>query len=254
MQTDDNILYMHTEEAQSRTITLIGEAGMERLRRSRVLVAGVGGVGGYAAEMLARTGIGRLTIIDSDIVAPSNINRQIIALHSTIGKAKTDLFAARFADINPYIEVDARRCYLGAKDVETLLAEGYDFVLDAIDSVAPKAALIAECMKRGIPIISSMGAGGRTDASKVIYADIWDTRDDGLARAIRTRLKKLGMRKYHLPVVASTEAPHKASLIEVIAPGKRSSFGTMAAIPAIFGIMAAQYAINRLIHTDSHRQ
>lgn len=222
-------------ERDSRSRLLLGDEAMERLRRARVLVAGVGGVGGYAAEMLARTGIGHLALIDADCVAPSNLNRQLIALVSTIGRPKVELFRERFLDINPDIEVDARREFIEPGNVPAILDEGYDYVIDAIDTVAPKVALIAECLRRGVRIISSMGAGGRTDPTRVEYADLWSTREDGLARAVRQRLKKAGLRR-PLRVVASTEAPRSASIIHLDEPNKRSSFGTIATIPAIFGI------------------
>ena len=204
-------------ERDSRSRLLLGDEAMERLRRARVLVAGVGGVGGYAAEMLARTGIGHLALIDADCVAPSNLNRQLIALVSTIGRPKVELFRERFLDINPDIEVDARREFIEPGNVPAILDEGYDYVIDAIDTVAPKVALIAECLRRGVRIISSMGAGGRTDPTRVEYADLWSTREDGLARAVRQRLKKAGLRR-PLRVVASTEAPRSASIIHLDVP------------------------------------
>ncbi len=235
-----------TEAWDERTRTLIGDDGAARLGAQRVLVVGVGGVGGYAAEMLARAGVGHLTLIDADDVAPSNINRQLIALHSTIGVPKTTLFSRRFKDINPDIEVDARSEYLTPEMVDGLLDEEYDFVIDAIDTVAPKVALISGCLRRGVRIISSMGAGGRLDPSKVVYADLWSTTEDGLARAVRQRLKRLGLRR-RLPVVASLEAPHRHAVIDLDLRNKRTSYGTLATIPAIFGIMLAASVINHII-------
>lgn len=236
---------MASGEWNSRTRLLLGEEGVARLASARVLVAGVGGVGGYAAEILARTGVGHLTLADADTVSVSNLNRQLIALIPDIGRPKTELFANRFREINPEIDVTTTDRFISADNVAELLDEGFDFVVDAIDTVAPKTALIAECMRRRIPVISSMGAGGRTDASKIGYADLWDTREDGLARAVRQRLKKAGLRR-PLKTVSSTEAPRKGAIIEVNERNKMSSYGTVAAIPAIFGIMAAQYVINKL--------
>lgn len=229
----------------SRTRTLIGDKATDRLARARVCVVGVGGVGGYAAEMLARSGVGKLTLIDADDVSESNLNRQLIALQSTVGVSKVKLFADRFRDINPDIQVDARQEFLTPDTVETLLDEGYDFVIDAIDTVAPKVALIAACMRRGVKIVSSMGAGGRVDPSKVELTDLWQTAEDGLARAVRQRLKKIGLRR-PLKVVASREAPHRSAIIPLEEQNKRSSYGTIATIPAIFGIYAASYAIETL--------
>ncbi len=236
---------MASGEWNSRTRLLLGEEGVTRLASARVLVAGAGGVGGYAAEILARTGVGHLTLADADTVSVSNLNRQLIALIPNIGRSKTELFANRFREINPEIDVTTTDRFISADNVAELLDEGFDFVVDAIDTVAPKTALIAECMRRRIPVISSMGAGGRTDASKIGYADLWDTREDGLARAVRQRLKKAGLRR-PLKTVSSTEAPRKGAIIEVNERNKMSSYGTVAAIPAIFGIMAAQYVINKL--------
>lgn len=230
---------------KERTLSLVGEEACRRLADMKVCVVGVGGVGGYAAEMLARSGIGYLTLIDADDVAPSNINRQLIALHSTIGEAKSDLFARRFRDINPEICVDARKQFLTPEGVEALLDEGYDYVIDAIDTVAPKVALIAACLRRRVPVVSSMGAGGRTDPSKIAITDLWSTSEDGLARAVRQRLKKLGLRR-PVKVVASSEAPRRRALIPLEEPNKRSSFGTLATIPAIFGIQLAAYVINKI--------
>lgn len=234
-----------SENRDSRTLALIGEEALGQLRRARVLVVGVGGVGGYAVEMLARTGVGHLTLIDADCAAPSNLNRQLIALESTIGQPKTGLFASRIHDINPDIEVDARTEFLQTDNVAALLDENYDFVLDCIDTVAPKVALIAECLRRNIPIVSSMGAGGRTDVSKVCYSDLWETREDGLARAVRQRLKKMSLRR-RLTVVCSTEAPRPSALLSDERENKRSSYGTTACVPATFGIFMANHALNRL--------
>lgn len=231
-----------TELWDSRTRTLLGDEAMARLASARVLVAGVGGVGGYAAEMLARSGVGHLTIIDADNVAVSNINRQLIAASDTIGQSKVALFARRFTAINPDIEVVPLQQFISPDNVEFLLAAGYDYVIDAIDTVAPKMALITHCLRNHIPVISSMGAGGRTDPTKAGYFDISQTREDGLARTVRQRLRKAGISK-GLKVVASTEAPHRNAIIELNETNKRSSFGTLASIPAIFGILLANHVI-----------
>lgn len=235
-----------SEKWNSRTLTLLGEDGVSRLAKARVLIVGVGGVGGYAAEMLARSGIGHLAIIDADCVAPSNINRQLIALQSNIGEPKVELFANRFRDINPDIEISARQEFLTPENVGEILDEGFDYVIDAIDTVAPKVALVAECLRRRIRIISSMGAGGRIDPTKVEVTDLWKTREDGLARALRQRLKQQGLRM-PLRVVASNEAPRQRSMIDVETTNKRTSFGTLATVPATFGIFLAAETINKLL-------
>lgn len=229
----------------SRTLTLLGEEAVGRLARARVLVAGVGGVGGYAAEMLARSGVGHLTLVDADNVAISNINRQIIATSDAVGESKVRLFADRFRAINPEIDVRPIQEYLDADNIPALLDREFDYVIDAIDTVAPKMTLILECLRRGIPIISSMGAGGRLDPSKVGYFDISETRDDGLARVVRQRLRKAGIRR-GLTVVASTERPERHSVIPLDERNKRSSFGTIATIPAMFGIFLSSKVIDEI--------
>ncbi len=226
----------------SRTRLLLGDVAVEKLARSRVLVAGVGGVGGYAAEVLARSGVGHLTIVDADDVAESNLNRQLIATIPNIGRPKVQLFAERFREVNPDINVSAVCDFITPGNVAELTGEGFDYVVDAIDTVAPKVALLAECIRRDIKVVSSMGAGGRLDPTKVCYLDIWQTREDGLARAVRQRLKKLGLRR-KLNVVASTESPRCASLIQLDERNKRSSYGTLATIPALFGIYLANKVI-----------
>lgn len=241
-----------TENPDSRTERLLGREALETLRSAHVLVVGLGGVGGYAAEMLVRTGVGSLCIVDADTVAPSNLNRQLIALRSTIGYPKASLFRDRFSDIIPDAKIDARQEFLTPDNIADFLTPRPDFIIDAIDTVAPKTALIVEALRLKIPIISSMGAGGRTDPSQIVYSDIWKTRDDGLAKAVRQRLKKVGI-KSRLHVVCSTEPPHKASLIEEERTNKRTSFGTIASIPSIFGIFLANHVIMNLIkkpHTE----
>ena len=237
-------------ELIQRTLPLLGPEAMERLACSHVAVVGVGGVGAYAAEMLARTAVGHITLIDGDDVSPSNLNRQLPALVSTIGQPKVEVMARRIADINPAAKVDTQRVFLTPDDVPGFVAGlSADFVIDAIDSIQPKVALIKACIDSGTAIISSMGAGGRTDPSKIAYADISQTSCDGLAREIRRRLRKLHGIYKGLPVIYSTEQPKRASLVmtDEIA-FKTSSYGTVAWIPAQFGMMAAAYAIDRLIN------
>lgn len=233
------------EKWDDRTLRLIGEEAVARLRGARVLVVGVGGVGGYAAEILYRSGVGRLTLVDADNVAVSNLNRQLIATRPVIGRCKVELFAERLHDINPDGRVAPLNIFLTPDNVGEILEGGYDYVIDAIDTVAPKVALIEECWRRGVPLISSMGAGGRVDPSKIVYTDLWSTREDGLARAVRQRLKKKGLRR-PLTVVASTEVPRSSSLIMTSSSNKRSSYGTLASIPAVFGIFMANHVLRKL--------
>lgn len=238
-----------TEAWNSRTETLLGPETVARLGALRVLVVGVGGVGGYAAEMLARTGVRHLTLVDADDVAVSNLNRQIIATRDALGLPKVELLAHRFRDINPDIDVRPLQMYVDTENIGSLLDEGYDYVIDAIDTVAPKLALIRRCLENDIPVISSMGAGGRVDPTKVVYCDIRDTRDDGLARVVRQRLRKAGVNK-PLTVVASREVPRRYSLIPIDDPNKKSSFGTIASIPAIFGIYLANHVILQCLKSE----
>ena len=235
------------DDWKQRTELLLGSGGVATLSRSRVLVVGVGGVGAYAVEMLARAGVGKLDIVDGDNVGVTNVSRQLPALHSTVGQPKVEVMCRRIADINPEAEVKAINCFITEDSVRMLLDGGnYDFVVDAIDSVAPKVALIKHCLASGLRIISSMGAGGRIDASKVRYADLWETYNDGLAKVVRTRLKAEGIRR-KLPVVWSEEMPEKAAvmLTDEIA-NKRSSYGTVSYLPAIFGCMLGAYVIRKL--------
>lgn len=234
------------ESWNDRTLRLLGSDAVKRLESSSVLVVGLGGVGGYAAEMLLRAGVGKLTLLDGDTVAPSNLNRQIISTTKNIGSSKAIVFAERFHDINPEAHIDSIHAYLAPDDVSCLLDRGFDYVADCIDTIAPKVELIAQCVTRKIGIVSSMGTGGRTDPSKIGYADIWDTCNDGLARAVRQRLRKKGIQR-HIGVVASTEIPESHSLIELEDVNKRSSYGTLCTIPAIFGILIANHVILQLI-------
>lgn len=234
------------EEWLQRTSLLLGAEQVARLQSSRILVVGVGGVGAYAAEMLVRAGVSSMTIIDSDEVSPSNINRQLVALHSTVGKIKVEVLAQRLTDINPTLQLSARAQYLEVDGVEALLQEGYDFVVDAIDTVAPKVALLAACMRQGIAVVSSMGAGARLDPSQIQYADIANTSICGLARAVRSRLRKMGIRG-KLPVVFSTEVPRAEAVQEVTGErNKRTTVGTVSYMPAIFGCYLASYVIRKL--------
>ena len=238
---------MLIDEYNSRTALLLGEEALGRLSRSHVAVVGIGGVGAYAAEIIARSGVGRMTLIDADSVSPSNLNRQLPALVSTIGLPKVEVMKSRILDMSPSCKVDARQEFILAENVGALLDElKPDFVVDAIDSVKPKVELIRECVVRKLRFISSMGAGGRIDPSKVRYADIADTCNDGLARAVRQRLRERGIRK-GVKVVFSTETPRKDSLLLTDElPFKVSSFGTVAWLPAQFGIMLGAYAVNQL--------
>lgn len=235
------------EDWKQRTRLLLGEEKMERLQQAHVLVVGLGGVGAYAAEMICRAGVGRMTIVDADTVQPTNINRQLPALHSTMGREKAEVLAARFKDVNPDIQLTVLPVFLKDDNIPELLdAARYDFVVDAIDTLAPKCYLIAEALKRHIKIVSSMGAGAKSDITQIRFADIWDTYHCGLSKAVRKRLQKLGIKR-KLPVVFSTEqADPKAVLLTEDEQNKKSTCGTVSYMPAVFGCYLAEYVIKRL--------
>ena len=180
---------------QERTELLLGSDNLERLRRAHVLVVGLGGVGAYAAEMMVRAGVGNLTIADADVLGESNINRQLVALRSTIGMPKTEVLAARLLDINPEVNLTVINEYLrDERPFEMLDSQKFDFVVDAIDTLSPKIHLITGAVRRGLPLVSSMGAGGKLDPTKVEVADISKTHHDPLAHALRKRLHREGVR------------------------------------------------------------
>jgi tRNA A37 threonylcarbamoyladenosine dehydratase len=230
-----------------RTALLLGEDKMSRLSNAHVLVVGVGGVGAYAAEMLCRAGVGELTIIDADTVNTTNINRQLPATHSTVGRLKTEVLAEHLLDVNPSLRLHALSIYLKEEAVGQLLqVEKYDFIVDAIDTIAPKCALLGEALRRGIPIVSSMGAGAKSDITQIRFADLWDTYHCGLAKAVRTRLKKEGLRR-SLPVVFSIEQADRRAVITVEGEqNKKSTAGTISYMPAVFGCYLAEYVIRKL--------
>ena len=238
---------MTSPEWMSRTALLLGAERMERLRQSHVLVVGTGGVGAYAAEMLVRAGVGRMTLLDADRVQPSNINRQLCALHSTVGEEKVRVLERRFKDINPDLRLDVRPEYLEEQGVEALLDGGrYDFIVDAIDTIAPKCALIMGAMRRRLRIVSSMGAGAKTDITQVRFADLWETYHCGLSKAVRSRLKREGMRR-PLPVVFCTQQAELSAVVRVDGErNKKTTTGTVSYMPAVFGCYLAQYVIERL--------
>jgi tRNA A37 threonylcarbamoyladenosine dehydratase len=235
------------EEWTERTSLLMGEEKMGRLRASHVMVVGLGGVGAYAAEMVCRAGIGEMTLVDADAVQPSNINRQLPALQSTIGKAKVELMAERFRNINPDIKLHLFPLFLKDENIPELLdAAHYDFIIDAIDTISPKCYLISEAFHRHIKIVSSMGAGAKSDITQIRFADISQTYHCGLSRAVRKKLQKMGV-KHRLPVVFSTEqADTKAVVFTEGERNKLTTCGTVSYMPATFGCFLAEYVIKHL--------
>ncbi len=232
---------------QQRTELLLGAEKMNRLRQAHVLVVGLGGVGAYAAEMICRAGVGKMTIVDADTVQPSNINRQLPALHSTLERSKAEVLAERFRDINPSVELTVLNEYMKDERIPELLdAAKYDFIVDAIDTIAPKCHLIYNALQRRLPIVSSMGAGAKSDISQIRFADLWDTYHCGLSKAVRKRLQKMGMKR-KLPVVFSTEqADPNAVLLVEDEQNKKSTTGTISYMPAVFGCYLAEYVIRKL--------
>ena len=226
---------------------LLGEDKMARLQSAHVLVVGLGGVGAYAAEMICRAGVGRMTIVDADTVQITNLNRQLPAMHSTLGMFKADVLEARFKDINPDLELKVLPVFLKDENIPDLLdADEYDFIVDAIDTLSPKCYLIYHALQRRIKIVSSMGAGAKSDITQVRFADLWDTYHCGLSKAVRKRLQKMGVKR-KVPVVFSTEqADPKAVLLTDDEMNKKSTCGTVSYMPAVFGCYLAEYVIKRL--------
>ncbi|MCQ9634541.1 tRNA threonylcarbamoyladenosine dehydratase [Chryseobacterium sp. WG23] len=234
-----------------RTELLVKDEGLEKLTKANVLVVGLGGVGSFAAEFLARAGVGHMTIVDGDTVDITNINRQLPALHSTIGKHKVEVVAERLLDINPEIKLIKINEFLNPERMDEVLDSGkFNYILDCIDSVTPKLYLIRAAKRKKIKLVSSMGAGGKTDPSKVMVRDISKTQNCFLARQIRKRLKKEKINK-GFRCVFSNELQNEESLkMTDGANYKRSFYGTISYIPAIFGLYAASEVINYLLKQD----
>ena len=232
---------------QERTEILLGEEKVNRLRAAHVLVVGLGGVGAYAAEMLCRAGVGRMTIVDADTVQPTNLNRQLVALHSTIGQSKAEILEKRLRDINPRIKLNVLPVYLEDDNIPELLDSAeFDFIVDAIDTISPKCYLIYHALRKGMKIVSSMGAGAKTDITQIRFADLWETYHCGLSKAVRKRLQKLEMKR-KLPVVFSTEqANSDAIILTEDEKHKKSTAGTVSYMPAVFGCYLAEYVIRKI--------
>jgi tRNA A37 threonylcarbamoyladenosine dehydratase len=230
-----------------RTELLLGAENTGLLCHSHVLVVGLGGVGAYAAEMVARAGVGRMTIVDADSVSESNINRQVTALHSTVGYTKAKVMAKRLYDINPDIELTIIDEYIRDKRIDELLnIAAYDYIIDAIDTLSPKANLIKGCLGRGIRVVSSMGAGAKTDPTKVEIKDISKTHHCPLAHMLRKRLHKMGIYQGFYAVF-SPEPVRKGSIIICEEQNKKSNVGSISYMPAVFGCACASVVILGLI-------
>lgn len=229
-----------------RTQLLLGDEKLERLNSSHVLVVGLGGVGGICAEMIARSGVGEMTIADGDIVESSNRNRQIPALFSTENRQKAEVMAQRIRDINPDIKLNVINDYLGEDEIAKLLDSGhFDYVCDCIDTLSSKVSLIKQCLERKLKIVSAMGAGGKSDPSKVTVDDISKSYNCKLAFYVRKRLHRSGIRT-GFNVVFSTELADRSNLVILPQGVKRSVIGTISYMPAIFGCTVASVVIRDL--------
>ena len=234
------------KEWTERAELLFKAEGLEKLRNSNVLVVGLGGVGSFSAEFLARAGVGKMTIVDGDIVDITNINRQLPALHSTIGQPKVKIVGDRLMDINPELKLTRVEEFLSPERAFDLISDEFDYVLDCIDSITPKLNLIIGAKRKKVKIISSMGAGGKMEASKVKVADISKTINCKLARTIRKRLKKEKINK--VKVVFSSEIQDEMSLRMTDGSNfKKSFYGTNSYMPGLFGLYAAETVIRYLL-------
>ncbi len=230
-----------------RTELLLGEEKLNLLRNANVLVVGVGGVGAYAAEMIVRAGVGRMTIADADKVSESNINRQLVALHSTIGREKCDILAERLKDINPELQLSVVNRFIKDDETDALLdSDQFNYVVDAIDTLSPKLALIKGALDRGIPLVSSMGAGAKTDPTLMEIKDIAKTHHCPLAHMLRKRLHKIGIKRGFWAVF-SPEPVREGAMILCEEQNKKSNVGTISYIPAMFGIGCASVVVRDLV-------
>jgi len=243
-----------TDPFYERTGLLLGVEALAALRRRHVLIAGLGGVGSYAAEAIARSGVGRVTLLDHDRVAPSNLNRQLVALRSTVGQPKTEVMERRIADIDPAIRVHTVAEFLRPDNISELIPGDADYVLDCIDSIACKAALVAACQARGQRIISSVGAGGRVDPTLIRVGPLAETQICPLARVLRKQLRRLGA-SLDYPVVYSLEVPRKGTehrpIDGPVSGRARSVNGTISYLPALFGLTAAGWVLRDLMDENT---
>lgn len=237
------------KEQLSRTALLLGEEAMQRLANARVAVFGIGGVGGFAAEALVRSGIGALDLIDGDTVSLSNLNRQIIALHSTVGRLKTDVMAERIRDIDPQIQLRLYPCFFTPENAGEFDFTQYDYIIDAVDMVTAKIQIAVQAQQAGTPVISSMGAGNKLDPAAFEVCDLYRTSVCPLARVMRRELKARGIRK--LKVVYSREEPQKVESREE--NGRRGIPGSIAFVPSAAGLVLAGEVIRELANTTKQR-
>ncbi|TQX32248.1 tRNA threonylcarbamoyladenosine dehydratase [Clostridioides difficile] len=227
----------------TRTSFLVGDDGIEKLNNSNIIVFGVGGVGSFTVEALARAGVGNITIVDFDDVDITNINRQIPALHSTVGRYKVDVMEERILDINPNINIKKIRSLYNKDTSDEILTERYDYVVDAIDMVSSKIHLIETCEKKGLKVISSMGMGNKLDPTKIVVTDIHKTSTCPLAKVMRKELRDRGIKK--LKVVYSTEQP--IELKKKVMNGRKVTPGSVSFVPSVGGLIIASVIVNELL-------
>lgn len=232
---------------KSRTELLLGKERMDRLQNSHVLVAGLGGVGAYAAEEICRAGVGEMTIVDADTINESNLNRQLPALHSTLGRMKADVMAERLKDINPDLKLTVIKDFIRDEKTDQLLdSTHFDFVVDAIDTLSPKVFFIRACVQRGLKLVSSMGAGAKLDPEQVKITDISKSFNCHLARMVRKKLHPLGIRS-GFAVVFSGEPADENAIIETEGEqNKPTTTGTVSYMTALFGCYLASYVIRNI--------
>ncbi|WP_417541556.1 tRNA threonylcarbamoyladenosine dehydratase [Methylophaga thalassica] len=242
----------HSNPLFERTHILIGDEGIEKLQNSHIFLAGIGGVGSYTAEALARMGVGKMTLVDHDVVSGSNMNRQLVALRSTVDVLKADVIADRIKDINPDCQVTLITDFLTPESIPTVLSQGYDVVIDAIDSLSSKAALLETAWRNEMTVFASMGAGGKLDPTQVKTGDLMDTSICKLAKHLRSQLRKRGVGR-GIQTVYSLEAPLPPLPPEPVSRGRaRAVNGTVSYMPSIFGLTLAGLVINHIIG-DSRR-
>lgn len=243
----------------SRSELLLGEAALARLGAARVTVFGLGGVGSFAVEALARAGVGHLRLVDHDVVGPSNLNRQLFALRSTIGQPKAEVAAARVRDINPDCQIEARVTFIHTDTLPDLLTPRPDVMIDAIDSMACKVALMRTAHEQGIPILTAMGAGGRTDSSQLRVGDLSETRLCPLAARVRKELRKVGITEgircvYSLEPADNKRPAHPEDIEPHRGPGRqRRPVGTISYMPAIVGLKVAEEVLRMLLQAEDVR-
>jgi len=242
----------HSTPLFERTHILIGDEGIEKLKQSHIFLAGMGGVGSFTAEALARMGVGKMTLVDHDVVSGSNLNRQLVALNSTVDTLKAEVMANRIRDINPDCEITLLTEFLTPETIPDILAQGFDVIIDAIDSLSSKSALLETAWRNDMTVFASMGAGGKMDPTQVRTGDLMDTSMCKLAKHLRAQLRKRGVGR-GIQTVYSLESPLPPLPPEPVSRGRaRAVNGTVSYMPSIFGLTLAGMVVNHIVG-DSRR-